>query len=194
MLTDRRRSDWYTISSPMSLRLRWAKKMTLGCFHISGHPLNRKEFQNRLVNSFSNPRESQPKINITRTSQKWFSFCGQSVSPFLPGINNVQKFLSELYSKGLQYRSGHGVQIWARLDLQSAHSWKFAEIWILINMMNSQDSWKTCFWKDQPCPDTLRHGLQIVYSNSWRIHRIKHCCNYHVNCQCYSCYYQHRDV
>ena len=34
---------------------------------------------------------------------KWFSFCGKSVSPFLPGINNVLKFLSELHSTGLQY-------------------------------------------------------------------------------------------
>ena len=37
--TDGRRSDWYTISSPMRLRLRWAKNPSdMFCnFHLSEH-------------------------------------------------------------------------------------------------------------------------------------------------------------
>ena len=60
------------------------KKMTLGCFHISGHPSNRKGFQHRLVTSFSSPGESPPKNNITRTSRSGFLSVDNRLTPFDP--------------------------------------------------------------------------------------------------------------
>ena len=36
---------------------------------------------------------------------KWFKFCGQQINPIKPSINEILKFLSYLYAKGLQYRS-----------------------------------------------------------------------------------------
>lgn len=36
---------------------------------------------------------------------KWFEFCGQQINPIKPSINEILKFLSSLYVKGLQYRS-----------------------------------------------------------------------------------------
>ena len=36
---------------------------------------------------------------------KWFTFCKRGIDPVQPEINDVLKFLSQLYSKGLQYRS-----------------------------------------------------------------------------------------
>lgn len=36
---------------------------------------------------------------------KWISFCGNNVDPFRPNINWVLKFLTQLYDKGLTYRS-----------------------------------------------------------------------------------------
>ena len=36
---------------------------------------------------------------------KWLKFCGQQINPIKPSINEILKFLSNLYAKGLQYRS-----------------------------------------------------------------------------------------
>ena len=36
---------------------------------------------------------------------KWFNFCSTKINPIQPNINNILKFLSNLYDNGLQYRS-----------------------------------------------------------------------------------------
>ena len=38
-------------------------------------------------------------------NNKWSIFCGQQINPLQPSINDVLKFLSEFFAKGLQYRS-----------------------------------------------------------------------------------------
>ena len=84
------------------------KRMRLGCFHISGKHSRTRKFQNRPEISSSSHGEPRRKNNIQPTFKyiaKWFAFSKQRIDPVQPEINDVLKFLSELYSKGLQYRS-----------------------------------------------------------------------------------------
>ena len=47
-----RRSHWYTISSPMSLRLRWAKKVIFKHGHVA-YQIDKDEEQNKMQVKFS---------------------------------------------------------------------------------------------------------------------------------------------
>lgn len=60
-----------------------------------------KQARDLILKSWRTSTKRQYNSYIT----KWFSFCGQTISPLRPNINHVLKFLAELYNKGLQYRS-----------------------------------------------------------------------------------------
>ena len=67
---------------------------------------SRKEgYQKQPEISFLNPGEPQQKKQYTTYLTKWFKFCGTKMNPIQPNINNILKFVSDLYNYGLQYRS-----------------------------------------------------------------------------------------
>ena len=60
-----------------------------------------KQARNLILKSWRSSTKKQYNCYLS----KWFTFCGKTINPIQPSINEVLKFLSNLYVKGLQNRS-----------------------------------------------------------------------------------------
>ena len=93
--TDGRRSHWYTISSPMSLRLRWAKNSANGKKIMKKSPsMQRVKSLNPLENTMKNQQKFHGHVNhpLKRVAINYFTVITEII---LASIKHLQQVKSQ---------------------------------------------------------------------------------------------------